>query len=104
MYVINHSRKWWHETCKIKCPDCETQMLEGAQYSIDIITQEHIFWKQSYACNYDMQYRATFNCRHCNCMFKAWSHIITNAGPPIGSGIIGSDVVIRNWNGFKEKK
>lgn len=100
MFVLKHSKKWWHEECRIKCPDCETTMYQDNRFFIDIITQKHIVWKRAYAKNYDLQYRASFSCKHCGCLFEAWSPIMKDAGPPIGSGIIG-DVTIRNWNGFK---
>jgi hypothetical protein len=99
MYVLKHSKRRWAEECKIKCPDCEQKMFDGS-FFISIITQDHSFWKQSCATNYDMQYHAVFKCDGCGCMFKAWSHIIKDAGPPIGSGILGSNVVIKKWNGY----
>lgn len=103
MYVLKHSRRWWNDTCKIKCPDCKTKMYEGNNFFIDIIEQQHTFWKQSCSSKYDMQYLGTFKCLHCSCLFKAWSHIIENAGPRIGSQLIGN-AVIKNWNGFVADK
>ena len=106
MYVLEHSLDWWHNECKIKCPDCDTPIItdsNGRSIHINILEQDYVFWKRCHARKYDMQYRATFVCKSCRCKFKGWSPIIRYAGPEIGSSIIG-DVVIRNWNGFVADK
>lgn len=104
MYVLKHGRRWWNDVVKLKCPDCGTKIQEGSNFFIEILEQEHRFWKQSCSNNYDMQYLGKFKCLHCTCIFMAWSHIIENAGPVIGSQLIGSDAIIRNWNGFVADK
>ena len=90
MYVLEHSKRWWHEKCKIQCPDCETKLYEGNIFNMDIKEQSYKVWSRFNAANYDMQ-----------CVFTAWSHIIQGAGPPIGSKLMGN-VIIRNWNGINQ--
>ena len=103
MYVLEHSRKWWHEKRKVQCPDCETELFKENHYFMDILEQNYKVWKRYHGANYDMQYVATFKCNCCGCIFTAWSHIIIGAGPPVGSALVGNET-IRNWNGIAPPK
>ena len=100
MYVLRHSRKWWYETCEIKCPDCDSELkaVHEGHYLMDIIDQKCTFWKRGHAKKYDVQYHATFKCNHCGCVFKTWSHIIKDAGPLVSM----YDGDYERWNGFRK--
>lgn len=102
MYVLEHSRRWWHEKYKIECPDCKTKMYtdENTPPFIDIMEQSHTFWSRYGATNYDIQYIALFKCSRCSCVFKVWSYIVQDAGPPIGMKIDGKS---KPWVGLNNE-